>query len=189
MTARSRPTLITCEDAAACLPHVDLDEDVDLRACGADCLGEALDPGRAVDGDGEPASSRGDRRAVPCEASRVLPSVCRRGGFVAVTSYAFLPLLCSDCGAPITPGRASTRGRRNGRTCSATLIFRAHIHECVPDKLAKEVVMLWTIAVVLLVLWALGLVSSYTLGGFIHLLLVLAIIVLVVGLIQGRRVA
>jgi hypothetical protein len=52
----------------------------------------------------------------------------------------------------------------------------------------EEVVMLWTIAVVLLVLWALGLVSSYTLGGFIHLLLVLAVIALLVGFIQGRRV-
>jgi hypothetical protein len=51
-----------------------------------------------------------------------------------------------------------------------------------------EVVMLWTIAVVLIILWALGLVSSYTLGGFIHLLLVLALIVLAVGIIQGRRV-
>jgi len=48
--------------------------------------------------------------------------------------------------------------------------------------------MLWTIAVVLLVLWALGLVSSYTLGGFIHVLLVLAIIVFLIQIIQGRRV-
>jgi len=48
--------------------------------------------------------------------------------------------------------------------------------------------MLWTIAVVLLVLWALGLVSSYTLGGFIHVLLVLAIIVFLIQVIQGRRV-
>jgi asparagine N-glycosylation enzyme membrane subunit Stt3 len=47
--------------------------------------------------------------------------------------------------------------------------------------------MLWTIAVVLLILWALGMVSSYTLGGFIHLLLVLAIIVVLVRVIQGRR--
>ncbi|MGZ6208458.1 MAG: lmo0937 family membrane protein [Syntrophales bacterium] len=47
--------------------------------------------------------------------------------------------------------------------------------------------MLWTIAVVLIILWLVGLVSSYTMGGFIHLLLVIAIIVLVVGLIQGRR--
>lgn len=48
--------------------------------------------------------------------------------------------------------------------------------------------MLWTIAVILLVLWALGLVSSYTLGGFIHILLVLAIIVVLIRVIQGRRV-
>jgi hypothetical protein len=47
--------------------------------------------------------------------------------------------------------------------------------------------MLGTIAVVLLILWALGLVSSYTLGGFIHILLVLAIIVILVRVIQGRR--
>ena len=48
--------------------------------------------------------------------------------------------------------------------------------------------MLWTIAVVLLVLWAVGLVSSYTLGGFIHILLVVAIIVVLLNVIQGRRV-
>lgn len=47
--------------------------------------------------------------------------------------------------------------------------------------------MLWTIVVILLVLWLLGLVSSYTLGGFIHLLLVLAVIIIVINLIQGRR--
>jgi hypothetical protein len=47
--------------------------------------------------------------------------------------------------------------------------------------------MLWTIAVILLILWVLGLVSSYTLGGFIHVLLVLAIIVIIVQVIQGRR--
>jgi len=49
--------------------------------------------------------------------------------------------------------------------------------------------MLWTIFLILLVLWALGLVTSYTLGGFIHILLVIAVVVLLVGLIQGRRVA
>jgi len=48
--------------------------------------------------------------------------------------------------------------------------------------------MLWTIAVVLLVLWALGLVSSYTMGGFIHVLLVVAVIVVLIRVIQGRRV-
>jgi hypothetical protein len=48
--------------------------------------------------------------------------------------------------------------------------------------------MLWTIAVILIVLWLLGLVSSYTMGGFIHILLVLAIITVLVSIIQGRRV-
>lgn len=47
--------------------------------------------------------------------------------------------------------------------------------------------MLWTIVVILLILWLLGLVSSYTMGGFIHLLLVIAVIMIVVNLIQGRR--
>lgn len=47
--------------------------------------------------------------------------------------------------------------------------------------------MLWTIFVILLVMWLLGLVSSYTLGGYLHLLLVVALIVLVVNLVTGRR--
>lgn len=49
--------------------------------------------------------------------------------------------------------------------------------------------MLWTIFVILLVLWLLGLVSSYTLGGFIHILLVVAVVVLLINLISGRRTA
>jgi hypothetical protein len=48
--------------------------------------------------------------------------------------------------------------------------------------------MLETIAILLIVLWALGLVSAYTLGGFIHILLVLAIIVILIRVIQGRRI-
>ena len=47
--------------------------------------------------------------------------------------------------------------------------------------------MLWTIFVILLVLWLVGLATSYTLGGFIHILLVIAVIVIVIRLIQGRR--
>ncbi len=47
--------------------------------------------------------------------------------------------------------------------------------------------MLYTIAVILLILWALGLVSSYTIGGFIHLLLLLAIVLVLVRIIQGRN--
>lgn len=47
--------------------------------------------------------------------------------------------------------------------------------------------MLWTIAVVMIVLWVLGLVSSYTMGGFIHLLLIVALVVVVAGFLQGRK--
>jgi hypothetical protein len=48
--------------------------------------------------------------------------------------------------------------------------------------------MLWTVAVLLAVLWALGLATSYTMGGFIHVLIVLAVVAVVVQVIQGRRV-
>ena len=48
--------------------------------------------------------------------------------------------------------------------------------------------MLWTIFAILLVMWLLGMVSSYTMGGFIHLLLVIALVVMVINIIQGRRV-
>jgi len=52
----------------------------------------------------------------------------------------------------------------------------------------KENAMLYTIAVVLLILWLLGLVSGYTIGAFIHVLLVIAVVLLLVGLVTGRRV-
>jgi len=48
--------------------------------------------------------------------------------------------------------------------------------------------MLYTLAVILLILWVLGLVSSYTLGGFIHILLVVAVVMILVNLIQGRKI-
>jgi len=48
---------------------------------------------------------------------------------------------------------------------------------------------LWTIFVILLILWLLGLVSGYTLGGFVHILLVIAVVVLIIRLIQGRPIA
>ena len=47
--------------------------------------------------------------------------------------------------------------------------------------------MLWTLALILLILWGLGLVTSYTLGGFIHIFLLVALVVVVVRVIQGRR--
>jgi hypothetical protein len=49
--------------------------------------------------------------------------------------------------------------------------------------------MLWTIALILIVLWAVGLVSAYTMGGLVHLLLVLAIVVVLIRVIQGRSIA
>ena len=48
--------------------------------------------------------------------------------------------------------------------------------------------LLWTVAVILAVLWLLGMVSSYTMGGFLHILLVLAVVVVLIRVIQGRRV-
>jgi hypothetical protein len=48
--------------------------------------------------------------------------------------------------------------------------------------------MLWTIAVLLIVLWALGLITAFTMGGFIHVLLVIAVVVVIIQLVQGRRV-
>ena len=47
--------------------------------------------------------------------------------------------------------------------------------------------MLWTLAVIILLLWLLGMITSYTLGGFVHILLVVAVVVVLVRLIQGRR--
>jgi len=58
----------------------------------------------------------------------------------------------------------------------------------IPRRLEKEIDMLWTIAVILMVLWVLGLVSSYTMGGAIHALLVIAVIVILFQVISGRKV-
>lgn len=71
-----------------------------------------------------------------------------------------------------------------GRDILAQRPARRHSN---PFAKEDEVDMLWTIFVVLLVLWALGMVSSYTLGGYIHLLLIIAIAVVLIRIIQGRR--
>ena len=69
----------------------------------------------------------------------------------------------------------------HNRTAECVALGQRKLQKAVKD-------MLFTIAVVLIVLWALGLVTSYTLGGFIHILLVLAIAVFLIRLIQGRQV-
>jgi hypothetical protein len=75
---------------------------------------------------------------------------------------------------------------RAGAAFSGLPIAMRTIGTTLPDKKENKK-MLWTIFVVLLVLWLLGLVTSYTFGGFVHILLVLAVIVLLFQLISGRR--
>jgi fatty acid desaturase len=65
--------------------------------------------------------------------------------------------------------------------------FQLHCNKSETNVSKESKSMLWTIFVILLVLWLLGLVTSYTFGGFVHILLVLAVIVLVFQLISGRR--
>jgi hypothetical protein len=62
-----------------------------------------------------------------------------------------------------------------------------HRRACTPHEKRSSKQMLWTIAVILFVMWALGLVTAYTMSGFIHILLVLAIVVVLIRVIQGRR--
>ncbi len=72
--------------------------------------------------------------------------------------------------------------------------MRGEVNKCfvaalyTPFKIKRRCMMLETIAIILLILWLLGLVSSYTMGGFIHALLVIAIVVIVIRVIQGRRI-
>ena len=96
-------------------------------------------------------------------------------------------------------GQISFRDAPNMWLCrEARERFRRSVPPIQPDRLGftpalREkglgVNMLWTICVVLLVLWALGIATSYTLGGFIHVLLLLAVVTLLIRVIQGRRVA
>jgi hypothetical protein len=81
----------------------------------------------------------------------------------------------ADAGCPACDGRS-------GHGIVSALWHHRCSHR--PD---EEGSMLWTIFVILLVLWLLGMVSSYTLGGFIHVLLVIAIVVVLFQLISGRR--
>jgi len=61
------------------------------------------------------------------------------------------------------------------------------LHEAVLSYEEREPAMLWTIFVILLILWLLGMISGYVIGGFIHILLVIAIVVVLIRIIQGRR--
>jgi hypothetical protein len=97
-----------------------------------------------------------------------------------------MPATMTDGGAPL--------GALPNRLCrqpAYPLDYRSHAIRLGTRRATGEVErrseMLWTIAVILAVLWLLGLVSSYTMGGFIHILLVLAIVIVLINVIQGRR--
>jgi hypothetical protein len=81
--------------------------------------------------------------------------------------------------------RPSARQLTTGRPCALAVIY-CERQKVKPDS-TQENEMLWTITIILFILWIVGLVSSYTLGGWIHILLVLAIIVLIFNLLSGRR--
>jgi uncharacterized membrane protein len=73
-----------------------------------------------------------------------------------------------------------------GRAVARRVLLRGHGSAF--RAMARRPHMLWTVFLILLILWLLGVVSSYTLGGFVHILLVLALVVVVIQVIQGRRV-
>src|SRR5579872_854980 len=87
---------------------------------------------------------------------------------------------------PIAPVRLQKYFARLGNLLDRTQSVLCIPSCSIPHSLVGGSRMLWTIAVILLILWLLGMVSSYTLGGFIHILLVLAIIVVLIRVIQGR---
>jgi hypothetical protein len=83
------------------------------------------------------------------------------------------------------PGRrAKFRAGARGTTCVGGMASKV---DCGRRNASQRYTMLWTIFVILLVLWLLGVVTSYTLGGLIHLLLVVALVILIVQLVTGRR--
>lgn len=95
-----------------------------------------------------------------------------RGGEIATAPFAGFPFAATFASCGVVPNACASR------QCG---------HNAVIPRYLECLTMLTGIAVVLLVLWLLGLVSSYTIGGFIHLLLVVAIVLFLVGVIQGRR--
>jgi hypothetical protein len=103
----------------------------------------------------------------------------------------------ADRHLPFLPDGGTTREALSSRHCDDDLESYLHIVISGPLLLAKDCTssgaegetmdLLWTVAVILVILWLLGLVTSYTLGGFVHILLLLAIIVILIRVIQRRR--
>jgi hypothetical protein len=92
-----------------------------------------------------------------------------------------IPLHSQQVARPVSESRAVQL------SIAYNLRFKRSLPTSIREKTRRGDEMLWTIFVILLVLWLLGVVSSYTMGGFIHILLVLAVIALIFQLISGRR--
>ena len=105
--------------------------------------------------------------------------------------------LCAGSVACLNSGpRSRTEFRKRKATCSQTQVGKSHgLGDSIPQLFRRHDLrtniwrcsMLWTIFIVLMILWLLGMVSSYTLGGFIHILLILALATVLIRIIQGRN--
>ena len=84
-------------------------------------------------------------------------------------------------------GKAQLGGRSSLALVEMVMRARRNNVEALDEALDKECIMLMTLFVILLVMWLLGMVSSYTLGGFIHILLLVALVVVVIRIIEGRQ--
>jgi hypothetical protein len=100
----------------------------------------------------------------------------------------FLDYFIASRGSTSAVERTQIGQRGNEIYEAVTLVLGTEDRQRNSSRFSEEKAVLWTIFVILVVLWLLGLVTSYTLGGFIHILLVLAVVVLVIRLVQGRRV-
>ena len=98
----------------------------------------------------------------------------------------FWNLTTTTCPRPCLPPRCGANSERHGG-CGPSMRLENGVARCAAPSGREEESMLWTIFVILVIMWLLGMVSSYTLGGYIHLLLILAIAVVLIRIIQGRR--
>jgi hypothetical protein len=179
-------------------------QDRDQAAHRASALGLA---GRARPGNGT-VVGRGKLigRKTPRKSARAVPSGFRRGRvgrFAKRDGVGAASRILTRPGGPerdrsiaLRPRAGGRRGARDGDRCNSGATNRCSAGGTqsaflpsvrVSNTTRTEGDMLWTIFVILLVLWLLGMVSSYTLGGFIHVLLIIAIAVVLIQLISGRR--
>ena len=87
----------------------------------------------------------------------------------------------------VSQANSALAARRGAEYATGFHNLRRALLETVLPPFEEDWIMLMTIAIILIVLWLLGMVSAYTMGGFIHILLVIAIIVIIVRVIQGRK--